>query len=125
MRERETETQKQRTNVCVCVCVCVSERERGRERERERERERACLGLPEGRTRRRRWTVCVVGEAITESSYTKVNSVMYDFRSVPRRVIFSPRETDPECINGVEDVRTENGSRPGHNLALNVLFVPN
>ena len=43
------------------------------------------------------------------SSYTKVYSVIYDSGSVPRRAIFSPRETSPEVytpqILGIGDVR--------------------
>ena len=36
--------------------------------------------------------VCII---LFFSSYTKVYSVTYDSGSVPRRVIFSPRETSP------------------------------
>ena len=32
------------------------------------------------------------------SSYTKVYSVIYDSRSVPQGVIYSPRETSPEVV---------------------------
>ena len=42
-------------------------------------------------------------------SYTKVYSVIYDSGSVPRRVIFSPRETSPgsqlNCWPGVLTLR--------------------
>ena len=42
-----------------------------------------------------------------QSSYTKAYSVIHDFGSVPRRAIFSPRETtNPECICRTMRVQT-------------------
>ena len=44
------------------------------------------------------------------SSYTEVYSVTYDAGSVPRRAIFSPRETLTESINRFKQARTRTDS---------------